>query len=86
MQIEREMQHVRAELRTAHSSSYLQLEERVAELSRRVQDHQTDSHSTVADLVLKIQALEGQNAVVRLNWKCFNPKPVTDHLRPPSVP
>lgn len=59
-----DMQDMKAKLEVVNSDSQLRLEQELAGLSRQMGDYQTDSRSDAASLILRIQALEAQNAKV----------------------
>lgn len=59
-----DMQDMKAKLEVVDSESRLHLKQELAGLGRQLVDYQTDSHSVAADLSLRIQALEAQNAKV----------------------
>ncbi|XP_042254297.1 uncharacterized protein LOC121887527 isoform X2 [Thunnus maccoyii] len=60
--IELDMQGMKAKLEAVESDSRLRLEEEVAGRERQMAAYQTDSQSAISGLILKIEALEAQNA------------------------
>lgn len=60
--IELDMQGMKAKLEAVESDSRLRLEEEVAGRERQMVAYQTDSQSAISGLILKIEALEAQNA------------------------
>lgn len=60
--IELDMQGMKAKLEAVESDSRLRLEEEVAGRERQMVAYQTDSQSAISSLILKIEALEAQNA------------------------
>ncbi|XP_067441460.1 uncharacterized protein sun2 isoform X2 [Thunnus thynnus] len=60
--IELDMQGMKAKLEAVESDSRLRLEEEVAGRERQMAAYQTDSQSAISSLILKIEALEAQNA------------------------
>lgn len=59
-----DLQDMKAKLEVVDSDSRLRVEQELAGLGRRMVDYQTDSRSAAASLILRIQALEAQNAKV----------------------
>lgn len=60
--IELDMQGMKAKLEAVELDSRLRLEEEVAGRERQMAAYQTDSQSAISGLILKIEALEAQNA------------------------
>ncbi|KAG7239548.1 hypothetical protein INR49_028786 [Caranx melampygus] len=60
--VKQDVQSVKARLEVMDSESRLRLEQEVAGLGRQMEDYQSDSRSSAAALILRIQALEAQNA------------------------
>lgn len=60
--IELDMQGMKAKLEAVELDSRLRLEEEVAGRERQMVAYQTDSQSAISSLILKIEALEAQNA------------------------
>lgn len=60
--IELDMQGMKAKLEAVELDSRLRLEEEVAGRERQMVAYQTDSQSAISGLILKIEALEAQNA------------------------
>ena len=59
-----DMQVMTAKLEVVDSEVRRHVEQEVAGLVRQVAGYQTDSHSAAANLIIKIQTLEAQNAKV----------------------
>ncbi|XP_041789257.1 SUN domain-containing protein 1 isoform X3 [Chelmon rostratus] len=74
-----DMQDMKAKLEVVDSESRLHLKQELAGLGRQLVDYQTDSHSAAADLSLRIQALEAQNAKLSQEW-------LSIQLMPPPAP
>ncbi|XP_070684618.1 SUN domain-containing protein 1 [Pempheris klunzingeri] len=74
-----DMHAMKAKLEAVDSDSRLRVEQELAGLSRQMVDYQTDSHSAAASLILRIQALEAQNAKLSQEWSSMQ-------LIPPPAP